>query len=44
MTEGDPPRSKVWGTVGEPALWVIGRYRMGFRIAPTVRRRCRPCP
>jgi len=32
MTEGDPPRSKVWGTVGEPALWVIGRYRMGFRI------------
>lgn len=33
MTERDTPRSKAWETVGEPTLWVIGRYRMGFRIA-----------
>ena len=32
VTERDPPRSKAWETVGEPTLWVIGRYRMGFRI------------
>jgi hypothetical protein len=33
VTARDPPRSKAWETVGEPTLWVIGRYRMGFRIA-----------
>lgn len=30
----DPPREKVWETVGEPRLLVIGAYRMGFTIAP----------
>lgn len=33
VTERDPPRAKAWATVGEPTLWVIGRYRMAFRIA-----------
>ena len=32
VTERDPPRLKAWTTVGAPRLWVIGRYRMGFRI------------
>ncbi|MEP9389953.1 SRPBCC family protein [Mesorhizobium sp. KR9-304] len=34
VTERDPPRQKAWITVVEPTLWVIGRYRMGFRIVP----------
>lgn len=34
VTERDPPRSKAWVTIVEPTLWVIGRYRMGFVIAP----------
>lgn len=29
-----PPQEKVWETVGEPNLWVIGRYRMGLEITP----------
>lgn len=32
VTERDPPRSKVWETVGEPRLLVIGPYRMGFSV------------
>lgn len=28
------PSSKAWETVGEPTLWVIGRYEMGFDLAP----------
>lgn len=28
------PRLKVWETIGVPNLWVIGRYRMGFKIVP----------
>lgn len=32
VTERDPPRTKAWVTVGEPTLWVIGRYRMGFTV------------
>jgi hypothetical protein len=28
----DPPSRKVWETVGEPRLLVIGPYRMGFDI------------
>ena len=32
VTERDPPRRKVWETLGEPRLLVIGRYRMGFEI------------
>lgn len=34
VTERDPPRAKAWATVGEPTLWVVGRYRMGFTIVP----------
>ena len=33
VTEHDPPRRKVWETVGGPRLLVIGAYRMGFEIA-----------
>ena len=32
VAEREPPRRKVWDTVGEPSLWVIGPYRMGFEI------------
>lgn len=28
----EPPRRKVWDTVGEPNLLVIGAYRMGFEL------------
>jgi hypothetical protein len=34
VTSRQPPLSKTWETVGEPRLWVIGRYEMGFEIAP----------
>jgi hypothetical protein len=34
VTERAPPRRKVWETTGVPRLLVIGRYRMGFEIAP----------
>lgn len=34
VTERTPPRRKVWETTGTPRLLVIGRYRMGFEIAP----------
>ena len=34
VVERDPPRRKVWETVGEPRLLVFGRYRLGFEIAP----------
>jgi hypothetical protein len=34
VTERTPPRRKVWETTGVPRLLVIGRYRMGFEIAP----------
>lgn len=30
----DPPRRKVWETVGQPRLLVIGQYRMGFSVEP----------
>ncbi|HXZ86681.1 MAG TPA: SRPBCC family protein, partial [Myxococcota bacterium] len=32
VTEREPPRRKVWMTVGEPRLVVIGPYRMGFEL------------
>ena len=32
VTHSEPPASKVWETVGEPKLLVIGAYRMGFAI------------
>ena len=35
VTERDPPRRKVWNTVGRPQLIVIGPYRMGFEITST---------
>ena len=34
VTERNPPRRKVWETTGTPKLLVIGRYRMGFELAP----------
>ena len=34
VTERDPPFRKVWETIGDPRLLVIGGYRMGFEIAP----------
>lgn len=34
VTEREPPRRKVWSTTGEPNLWVIGQYSMGFEIEP----------
>jgi len=34
VTERNPPRRKVWQTVGTPRLLIIGDYRMGFEIAP----------
>lgn len=34
VTERDPPRRKVWETVGKPRLLVVGAYQMGFEIAP----------
>jgi hypothetical protein len=34
VRERDPPRRKVWETVGSPRLLVIGDYRMGFTIDP----------
>jgi hypothetical protein len=35
VVERLPTRRKVWETLGEPVLVVIGRYRMGFDIRPT---------
>lgn len=34
VTVREPPFRKYWETVGEPCLWVIGRYRMGFALEP----------
>ncbi|MEX1180272.1 MAG: SRPBCC family protein [Cucumibacter sp.] len=34
VTQREPSGRKVWETVGEPNLWVIGQYRMGLEIAP----------
>lgn len=34
VSEYNPPRRKVWETVGEPRLLIIGKYRMGFDISP----------
>ena len=34
VTERQPPRRKVWETVGTPALLIIGPYRMGFEVSP----------
>lgn len=34
VREREPPRRKVWETVGAPRLLVIGSYRMGFELVP----------
>ena len=34
VVERVPPTRKVWETVGQPRLLVIGPYRMGFALAP----------
>ena len=34
VTMREPPLRKAWETIGQPRLLVIGRYRMGFEIAP----------
>jgi hypothetical protein len=34
VMEREPPRRKVWETVGAPRLLVIGPYRMGFELVP----------
>jgi len=36
VTQREPAHKKVWETIGEPKLWVIGRYRMGFEITPEI--------
>jgi uncharacterized membrane protein len=33
VTQREPPHRKVWETVGDPRLLVIGPYRMGFELA-----------
>jgi hypothetical protein len=33
VTRRDPPCEKVWETIDEPRLLVIGAYRMGFEIS-----------
>ncbi|WP_264447544.1 SRPBCC family protein [Novosphingobium sp. JCM 18896] len=35
VTEREPPMRKSWETIGQPKLYVIGLYRMGFAIAQT---------
>lgn len=34
VTEYRPPASKFWETAGQPRLWVVGGYRMGFALSP----------
>lgn len=34
VTERQPPVRKVWKTIGDPKLLVIGHYRMGFALSP----------
>jgi hypothetical protein len=34
VTDRVPPFRKMWETVGEPRLLVIGHYRMGFELTP----------
>jgi hypothetical protein len=37
VTGRQRPMRKVWETVGNPGLWVIGAYQMGFEISPVAR-------
>lgn len=34
VTEHSPPRRKIWETIGQPRLLIIGGYQMGFDITP----------
>ena len=34
VVERDPPRRKMWRTVGVPRLLIIGGYEMGFGLEP----------
>lgn len=34
VVEHEPPRRKVWETLGKPRLLIIGGYRMGFEVEP----------
>lgn len=34
VTVRDPPHVKIWRTVGNTKLLIIGAYEMGFRLAP----------
>ncbi|UUZ63683.1 hypothetical protein LP417_30910 [Polaromonas sp. P1-6] len=34
VSDYKPPFRKTWETRGEPHLLVIGKYRMGFELAP----------
>ena len=34
VTEYEVPHRKVWETIGQPRLLVVGGYRMGFEISP----------
>ena len=34
VTVRDPPHVKIWRTVGNPKLLIMGAYEMGFRLAP----------
>lgn len=37
VVQRELPRRKVWQTIGEPRLLVMGAYRMGFTIEPAPR-------
>src|SRR5262249_44339261 len=37
VTRREPPFGKSWETIGEPRLWVIGRYAMAFELEPQKR-------
>ncbi len=34
VTQYEPPRIKVWETLGDIRLWVIGHYRMTIKLEP----------
>jgi hypothetical protein len=34
VTKYEPPRSKIWETVGTPELLIIGHYRIGVELRP----------
>lgn len=36
IVERAPSRRKIWRTIGEPRLLIIGQYKLGFELAPAV--------